>query len=776
MTSLTALRDWCRDACAGYPDVEIKNMSASFRDGLAFCAIIHKHRPDLIDFSALSKDNSYQNNQLAFETAEKLGIPALLHPKELACSEVPDSLGVITYLFWYFCFFHETSSAGLASLGTSHVTDAKQLPRTKTPDGPKQDEDSSRRESHRGLIGPRSSKVRVPAVCRLCLKPIHLIQRRLAGGKIYHRSCLRCGVCHCTLLPHWCTQRGDSLVCSHHPAGVQGTEPELSGSAENRVRGSSKVVRFLGESAVSSATGYTEGTQSGDKLASEAADREEKGGEETGAEGADSTASGQRLAEPSDPPAPAVAHVAVEEAESCGAASSPLDATVQQEVTQQLPELSTKQEQVGDHGPASGCMPSPSVVPVAPPRASTSQTTNSSLVAENSASQCTCSARLQRSSSNSGVRLRLNHPWLTIIHPGPWMQLPAAPPPVPSLRPRHRPRVSAPNPFERVDEEAKPQKAAANQSGRGASGGGVSNPAVPVTEKPHGGSDETVAGDALEGGNRGDGCTGAADARARVTLSQQPKLPRSLSVPALTCSVPPPEGPELLCREAHCNQKAALTKSQTFHTPPSEQAPAPGHGFPLIKRKVQTDQNICPGSLQVEVTDLDKRLEAMERRGVELERNLRHCEEEEEEMLMEWFDLNHERHVLVRRDMELGYLMMQHKLEERQADVEYELRRLLIKQENEWTEEERAEERHLMEELVSLIEQRNQIICSLDQDVQREREEDKLLKATLNSKQLQKEGIKELRKSKGKLNPGKVFNLLHRRRSVGAKHPPDQRS
>lgn len=160
------------------------------------------------------------------------------------------------------------------------------------------------------------------------------------------------------------------------------TEPELSGSVENRVRGSSKVVRFLGESAVSSATGYTEGTQSGDKLASEADDREEKGGEETGAEGADGTASGQRLADPSDPPAPAVADVAVEEAESCGAASSPLDTTVQQEVTQRLPELSTcKQEQVGDHGPASGCMPGPSVVPVAPPRASTPQTTNSSPVA-----------------------------------------------------------------------------------------------------------------------------------------------------------------------------------------------------------------------------------------------------------------------------------------------------------------------------------------------------------------------------------------------------------
>lgn len=133
------------------------------------------------------------------------------------------------------------------------------------------------------------------------------------------------------------------------------------------------------------------------------------------------------------------------------------------------------------------------------------------------------------SSSTSGVRL--NHPWLSIIHPGPWMQLPAAPPPLPSLRPRHRPRVSAPNPFERVDEEAKPQKAAANQSARGASVGGVSNPAV--------------TGDVCEGGNRRDGHPGAADGGARVSLTQQPKLPRSLSVPALTCSVPPPEGPKV---------------------------------------------------------------------------------------------------------------------------------------------------------------------------------------------------------------------------------------
>ena len=48
-----ALEVWARRVTDGYPNVKITNMSSSWKNGLGFCAIIHRFRPDLIDFNSL---------------------------------------------------------------------------------------------------------------------------------------------------------------------------------------------------------------------------------------------------------------------------------------------------------------------------------------------------------------------------------------------------------------------------------------------------------------------------------------------------------------------------------------------------------------------------------------------------------------------------------------------------------------------------------------------------------------------------------------------------
>ncbi|XP_044071033.1 spectrin beta chain, non-erythrocytic 1 isoform X4 [Siniperca chuatsi] len=100
-----ALLLWCQMKTAGYPNVNIHNFSTSWRDGMAFNALIHKHRPDLIDFDKLKKSNAHYNLQNAFNLAEQhLGLTKLLDAEDISVDH-PDEKSIITYVVTYYHYF-----------------------------------------------------------------------------------------------------------------------------------------------------------------------------------------------------------------------------------------------------------------------------------------------------------------------------------------------------------------------------------------------------------------------------------------------------------------------------------------------------------------------------------------------------------------------------------------------------------------------------------------------------------------------------------------------
>lgn len=82
MTAREALLRWARRSTARYPGVRVNDFTASWRDGLAFSALIHRNRPDLIDWRDARQRRIRERLETAFHVVEKeYGVTRLLDPE-----------------------------------------------------------------------------------------------------------------------------------------------------------------------------------------------------------------------------------------------------------------------------------------------------------------------------------------------------------------------------------------------------------------------------------------------------------------------------------------------------------------------------------------------------------------------------------------------------------------------------------------------------------------------------------------------------------------------
>ncbi|XP_075985152.1 dystonin-like protein short stop isoform X32 [Anticarsia gemmatalis] len=98
VTAREALLSWARRSTAKYPGVRVTDFTSSWRDGLAFNALIHRNRPDLIDWRNIRSRQVRERLETAFHVVEKeYGVTRLLDPEDVDTHE-PDEKSLITYI------------------------------------------------------------------------------------------------------------------------------------------------------------------------------------------------------------------------------------------------------------------------------------------------------------------------------------------------------------------------------------------------------------------------------------------------------------------------------------------------------------------------------------------------------------------------------------------------------------------------------------------------------------------------------------------------------
>ncbi|XP_016135113.1 MICAL-like protein 2 isoform X2 [Sinocyclocheilus grahami] len=773
MAAVKALQQWCKIQCEGYRDVSITNMTTSFRDGLAFCALIHKHRPDLIDFDSLSKENIYENNKRAFEVAEKeLGIPALLDAEDMVALKVPDRLSILTYVSQYYNYFHGRSPIGGMGGIKRPAEESNEAPSEKKNQpimakvfaSPKPATENvtpkPANDNKREVLVERANKSSLSSSCRVCNEHVHLVQRHLVDGKLYHRNCFKCKECSTILLSgtYKPGKEAGTFICKTHT------------SIKKPLRAPTTHITVAPPKTLSTFISKTDQNASG-------------GG--TGKAGLKpSTSKLGWLANKSDRTPtrelPVIPTPAVQLTPAPKTTPAPETTTVKTSFSPRTPTVSLKpainsvqkNQEARKRFFESSSSPS-STVPASKNTSSYTSTISVSTASVKTPTPESTIPRVTAGATAGKGRVLLR------VRDGAKTQ--------DSEKEKENAKEKAKAVIGKMVMEEKnnnssslsPAGLKANvcnvspvESGAKGPSGRVRlkaldtsvEPTAPTAASPSWIKDTTLSRPASTlSSNSKENSTAPSDWRSMLkpvktvgsteSTGSPSKRPEAVSSPRTSgpgisqTSVPAPSTTNIA---TSVNSPKAPSPSPMKNGPKHNDSSSGSSVSPVSPSGTETHKLHKPGyipkeDIQKELKEIEKNMNELEKRGVELEKHLRQCDEEGEEdtlmndLMVDWFTLIRNKQVYLRRESELVYIAKTQDLEEEQPSVEAELRKLLDKPEHLKTSWDRKREEELMAKLVGIVNDRNAIVEGLDEDRLREEEEDEELNKMMQNLDKKKE-------------------------------------
>uniref|UniRef100_A0A8D0CQ54 F-actin monooxygenase n=1 Tax=Sander lucioperca TaxID=283035 RepID=A0A8D0CQ54_SANLU len=207
------LLTWCQKQTEGYKNVMITDLTSSWKSGIALCALIHRFKPQLIDFDSLKEEDHCANLQLAFDISEReFGIGPFTSVKELSDDQELDKTRMITYLSKFYELFRGTPLPASVSVKDFVLSRCVTLIFPVFLFHRRCLSSVSQGGSLRRAFPPSGDQ------CHSCERRVYMVERVCAEGLYFHRECFRCSTCSSALRQgaHAFDSEQGKLYCKLH--------------------------------------------------------------------------------------------------------------------------------------------------------------------------------------------------------------------------------------------------------------------------------------------------------------------------------------------------------------------------------------------------------------------------------------------------------------------------------------------------------------------------------------------------------------------------------